>query len=188
MRPLQRNEHKRLCSTSGKSSKYECSPHTSFVELTRTKLFSYISNRDGHVFEPVRSLAEASKDQILQSFPFHLGATINVPTSEARYQPQANAMPMAEAPKRDSPFAGLPLQAWAERLGERIMPAYELIKEEQKKSKLAAKPAVETPPTYAVPHLFPITRWYVERLSAAYLDSCRKAMRCNEQEDLVWQA
>ena len=97
----------------------------------------------------------------LQSFPFHLGANINVPTSEARYQPEAHPM-AAEAPKKDNPFAGLPLQAWAERLGERIMPAYELIKEEQKKAKLAAKPAVQTQPTFTVPHLFPITRWYVK--------------------------
>lgn len=98
------------------------------------------------------------KREVVKSFPFHLGANINVPTSEARYQPEAEIMPV-EAPKKDNPFAGLPLQAWAERLGERIMPAYELIKEEQKKAKLAAKPAVQSPPTVSVPHLLPITRW-----------------------------
>ena len=37
------------------------------------------------------------------------------------------------------PFEGLPLKAWAEKLGERVMPAYELIKEEQAAAKRAAK-------------------------------------------------
>ena len=36
-------------------------------------------------------------------------------------------------------FEGLPLRAWAEKLGERVMPAYELIKEEQAAAKRAAK-------------------------------------------------
>ena len=94
----------------------------------------------------------------MQSFPFHLGANINIPTSEARYKVEAEPL-QAEAPRKDNPFAGLPLQAWAERLGERIMPAYELIKEEQKGAKLAAKPAMQAPATYSVPHLLPITRW-----------------------------
>ena len=58
------------------------------------------------------------------------------------------------------PFEGLPLRAWAERMGERIMPAYELIKEEKRKADLAAKDA---PPVEAampsIPHLLPFTRW-----------------------------
>ena len=95
----------------------------------------------------------------LQSFSFHLGADLNVPTDDRRNTHTVDAP--REASAKD-PFEGLPLRRWAERMGERIMPAYELIKEEQKKSKLAAKAAPsQEVPVPSIPHLLPFTRWYV---------------------------
>lgn len=61
------------------------------------------------------------------------------------------------------PFEGLPLRAWAEKLGERVMPAYELIKEEQAAAKLAAKALGKTVDAElsvpSIPHVLPFTRW-----------------------------
>ena len=95
----------------------------------------------------------------LQSFSFHLGADIQVPTDDKRNTHTVDAPVAAQSVSRD-PFEGLPLRAWAERMGERIMPAYELIKEEKRKADLAAKDA---PPVEAampnIPHLLPFTRW-----------------------------
>ena len=60
-------------------------------------------------------------------------------------------------------FEGLPLQAWAEKLGERVMPAYELIKEEQAAAKRAAKAmgkkVEQELAVPSIPHLLPFTRW-----------------------------
>lgn len=83
-----------------------------------------------------------------------------MPTSELKSRP-VKATSAVEASEESNPFAGLPLQAWAERLGERVMPAYELIKEEQQRAKTAAKPAAAPTPSISVPHLLPITRWCV---------------------------
>ncbi len=61
------------------------------------------------------------------------------------------------------PFDGLPLKAWAEKLGERVMPAYELIKEEQAAAKRAAKAmgkkVEQELAVPSIPHLLPFTRW-----------------------------
>ena len=61
------------------------------------------------------------------------------------------------------PFDGLPLKAWAEKLGERVMPAYELIKEEQAAAKRAAKvlgkQVKEQLSVPSIPHVLPFTRW-----------------------------
>lgn len=84
---------------------------------------------------------------------------MHVPTDDRRDTHKAET-PAELAEAKSDPFEGLPLRAWAERLGERIMPAYEIIKEEQKKAKLAAKQAppreLSLPP---IPHLLPFTRW-----------------------------
>ena len=67
-----------------------------------------------------------------------------------------------QAPPRDY-FEGLPLRAWAERLGERVMPTVELVKQEHIRVKAAAAKLRETAPEVRVPevpHLLPFTRWY----------------------------
>ena len=94
----------------------------------------------------------------MQSFSFHLGADLQIPTDDKRRTHRAETL-AAGQPASD-PFDGLPLKAWAERMGERIMPAYDLIKDEQRKAKAAAKNTpVPEPSVPAVPHLLPFTRW-----------------------------
>ncbi len=56
----------------------------------------------------------------------------------------------------------MPLRAWAEALGERVMPAYEAVKEEGKAAKASAVRGAAPPPKMqapAVPHFLPFTRW-----------------------------
>lgn len=114
--------------------------------------------------EALAALSEAAKkaprrQEVVKSFALHLGADLHVPTDDRRDTPKAET-PAELAEAKADPFDGLPLRMWAERLGERIMPAYELVKEEQKKAKAAAKQA---PPRELslpqIPHLLPFTRW-----------------------------
>ena len=97
-----------------------------------------------------------------QTLHLHIGADLHVPVASNRYEhPGCAAQQQEEAAGKD-PFDGLPLRAWAERLGERIMPAYELIKEEQAAAKRATKAhdrRVADLPVPAVPHFLPITKW-----------------------------
>ena len=69
---------------------------------------------------------------------------------------------LQEAAAASDPFAGLPLHALAEYLGDRVMPALEAAKEEQKKMKQEAKLAgreVPLPELPYIPPLLPVTRW-----------------------------
>lgn len=102
---------------------------------------------------------------LLQSFNLHIGADLQIPTVDKRkthvveVQPQLNA---AERAAASDPFAGLPLKAWADRLGERVAPAFQAVQEEQRRSNLAAGRTNKLNQPLAVPqvpHLFPITRW-----------------------------
>jgi hypothetical protein len=98
------------------------------------------------------------RNEIVKSFSFHLGADLQIPTDDKRRTHQAETL-VGGQPTSD-PFDGLPLKAWAERMGERIMPAYDLIKDEQRKAKAAAKKMpMPEPSVPAVPHLLPFTRW-----------------------------
>jgi hypothetical protein len=102
----------------------------------------------------------------VQAYKLHIGADIYMPTKSSKAAPVET--PAEKACMRD-PFDGLPLKAWAERLGERVMPAYEVIKEEQRQAKLAAvaaksaiksaASAVQDMPVPSVPHFLPFTRW-----------------------------
>lgn len=93
-----------------------------------------------------------------QSFSFHLGADLQIPTDDRRKTHQAEVFLNGQS--SSDPFDGLPLKAWAERMGERIMPTYELIKDEQRKSKALAKNMPAPGPSVpTVPHLLPFTRW-----------------------------
>lgn len=81
-------------------------------------------------------------------------------THVVEVQPQLSA---AERAAASDPFAGLPLKAWADSLGERVAPAFQAVQEEQRRSNLAAaKLSRQNQPLAVpqVPHLFPITRWY----------------------------
>ncbi|KAL3137270.1 hypothetical protein ABBQ32_006816 [Trebouxia sp. C0010 RCD-2024] len=110
--------------------------------------------------------AEAPRTQtVLKSFNLHIGADLKIPTVDKRkthvveVQPQLSA---AERAAASDPFAGLPLKAWADSLGERVAPAFQAVQEEQRRSNLAAaKLSRQNQPLAVpqVPHLFPITRW-----------------------------
>lgn len=98
-----------------------------------------------------------------KAYKLHIGADFFLPTKTNK--PAPVAAPAEKSSLRD-PFDGLPLKAWAERLGERVMPAYELIKEEQKQAKLAAAAAAKSAtavvkdlPVPSIPHILPFTRW-----------------------------
>ena len=87
----------------------------------------------------------------------HIGAELHLPTDDAR---RTHTVDEPQPKAARDPFDGLPLKAWAERLGERVMPAYEAVKEEQQRMKRSAKKAVEVSlPVPKIPHLLPFTRW-----------------------------
>ena len=95
----------------------------------------------------------------------HIGADLKIPTFDKRKTHVVEAQPKLSATERaaaSDPFAGLPLRAWADRLGERVAPAFQAIQEEQRKSNLAAaklKRLDQPLSVPAIPHVFPITRW-----------------------------
>lgn len=101
----------------------------------------------------------------LQTFNLHIGADLKIPTVDKRkthvveVQAQLSASERAAA---SDPFAGLPMKAWADRLGERVAPAFQAVQEEQRRSNLAAAKTSRMNQPLAVPqvpHVFPITRW-----------------------------
>ena len=120
-----------------------------------------------------------------QSFKLHIGGEITLPTRFHAPLPQppstsaAAAAPLsanevaaaaaAESPRLHDPFEGVPLRAWAEKLGERVMPAYEAVKAEEARRKAellasggpssAALLASAAAPALSVPSVFPLTRW-----------------------------
>ena len=111
----------------------------------------------------------------MQTFSLHIGADLKIPTVDKRkthvaeVQPRLNSVQKAAA---SDPFAGLPLKAWADRLGERVAPAFQAVQEEQRRSNLAAAKLQRLNQPLAVPqvpHLFPITRWYVGALRGPVL-------------------
>ena len=102
---------------------------------------------------------------LFQSFNLHIGADLKIPTVDKRnthvveVQPQLSATERAAA---SDPFAGLPMKAWADRLGERVAPAFQAVQDEQRRSNLAAAKTNRLNQPLAVPqvpHLFPISRW-----------------------------
>lgn len=97
-----------------------------------------------------------------QSFVLHLGGSLTLPNaSPAREAAAASAS--ADAPPRTY-FDGVPLAAWAEAIGARVMPAYEAIKEEEAKRKketagASAAAADAAPARLPVPSFLPFTSW-----------------------------
>ena len=65
----------------------------------------------------------------MQSFALHIGAELRLPTPNRldthTYDPVPAQVQAERAAARD-PFEGLPLKAWADRMGERVMPAFEV--------------------------------------------------------------
>lgn len=100
---------------------------------------------------------------MLQSFKLHIGANLPLPTragSIDSLQSPQEAGTAAEAVT--DYFEGLPLKQWAERLGEKVMPTVELVREEQKRAKAAAVELRSRAGELAVPHVpsfLPFTHW-----------------------------
>lgn len=114
-----------------------------------------------------------------QSFKLHIGGEITLPTrfqaaaipatstSASASANEIAAAAAAEAPRLHDPFEGVPLRAWAEKLGEKVMPAYEAVKAEEarRKAEMIANGGnngnnvVATVASLSVPSVFPLTRW-----------------------------
>ena len=103
----------------------------------------------------------------MQSFSLWLGADLKIPTVDKRQTHVVENVPQLSASERaaaSDPFAGLPLRAWADRVGERVAPAFKAIQEEQRMSNLTAAKTrrLEQPLAVpSIPHVFPITKWWV---------------------------
>ncbi len=96
-----------------------------------------------------------------QTLHLHIGADLHIPVRDSKYT-HPSREEQQQAAESSDPFDGLPLRAWAEKLGERVMPAYELIKEEQEAAKKAARAMgkqVTEMHVPNIPHVLPFTRW-----------------------------
>eukprot|EP00891_Asterochloris_glomerata_P000601 jgi/Astpho2/601/Aster-04449 len=107
----------------------------------------------------------ASRAQPNKSFALHIGAELRLPTPNRldthTYDPMPAQVQAERAAARD-PFEGLPLKAWADRMGERVMPAFEAVKEEKRRANLEAvkrRHEITEVPVPKIPHLLPFTRW-----------------------------
>lgn len=92
----------------------------------------------------------------------HIGGDLHIPVRDNKYAPPSRDELQQQADRSSDPFEGLPLRTWAEKLGERVMPAYEVIKEEQAAAKRAAKAMgkqVQEVYVPKIPHVLPFTRW-----------------------------
>lgn len=111
--------------------------------------------------------------KVRKTFDFHIGGTLKVPTADNTAvhmfgndepKPAAEAT-SSQAEVGTNPFDGIPLKAWAESLGERVMPAFEQIREEQRQAKRSAQTSVQKDqpvPVPTVPHFLPFTRWVAQ--------------------------
>ncbi len=105
----------------------------------------------------------------LQSFNLHIGASLRIPTENARTTiPSSTQAQQEQHPittRREAfvdPFEGLPLRRFADRVGEYIMPAFQAMQDDMRKAKRVAKVDVPVPTVEAsnIPHFLPFTRWY----------------------------
>ena len=98
----------------------------------------------------------------LQTMHLHIGGDLHIPVRDNRFAHPSREEQQQQEARSSDPFEGLPLRAWAEKLGERVMPAYELIKEEQAAAKIAAKSMgkqVQEVYLPKIPHVLPFTKW-----------------------------
>lgn len=151
-----------------KTSNVDASVSTGSTEAPRTqtvlRVRSYQPSGAAKSVEVGRRLS-SHVFRHLQSFNLHIGADLKIPTVDKRKTHVVEAQPQLSAIERaaaSDPFAGLPLKAWADRLGERVAPAFQAVQEEQRQSNLAAAKTNKLNQPLAVPqvpHLFPISRW-----------------------------
>ena len=96
-----------------------------------------------------------------QSFVLHLGGALTLPSASPEREAAKEEATAAAAPR--SYFDGVPLAAWAERIGARVMPAYEAIKEEEARLKKERASGVgrtaRAPARLPVPSFLPFSAW-----------------------------
>jgi hypothetical protein len=102
----------------------------------------------------------------LQSFGLHVGGMISIPSKDAQARPQyTHYQPYtAGAPLPDGvtdPFEGLPFRAFAEKMGDRIVPVVQAAREDHRRAVKEGRAAADAaqPAAITVPHLLPFTRW-----------------------------
>jgi hypothetical protein len=109
--------------------------------------------------------------QVKKSFNLHIGASLRIPTDNARTtiftSVQAHEEQQPITTKREAfvdPFEGLPLRRFADRVGEYMMPAFEAMQEDMRKAKRSKKVDVPVPTVEAsnIPHFLPFTRWAIK--------------------------
>lgn len=110
----------------------------------------------------------------MQSFNLHIGGILTIPSADAKAKPQY-INPLEQKNSKD-PFEGLPFRAFAERMGERILPAVEAAREQQRLAAIEGRTAAESSQAIVplVPHFLPFTRW------AAQSDSFRSTFVADE--------
>lgn len=110
--------------------------------------------------QPEAAISSAEK---IKSFKMHIGANLSIPTRNARELPMPEQLPSASQQGVVDPFEGLPFRAFAERMGERMLPALEAARAAEREAKLAGRGGADVAELEAfippVPHLLPFTRW-----------------------------
>ena len=111
--------------------------------------------------KPPSSAAGHSDCQCLpQAVKFHLGTDLSLQMPSDRMpagSPEATALP--EPARKSWGFDGVPLQRWADWLGEKAMPALEAVQEDQAQAKRRFRTAAPQMVVPTVPHVLPVTRW-----------------------------
>ena len=91
---------------------------------------------------------------------FHLGSDVSLQMPNDRLPAEsAEAAVPAEPARQGWGFDGVPLQRWADWLGEKAMPALEAVQEDQLHAKRRARTAAPQMVVPTIPHVLPVTRW-----------------------------
>jgi hypothetical protein len=96
----------------------------------------------------------------LQSYKLHIGGNLSIPSSNATAKPQYTHQE-AEPHRMYDPFEGLPFRAFAERMGDRIMPALQAARDDKRRTGVDVNNSYESSQILVpeVPHVLPFTRW-----------------------------
>jgi len=96
----------------------------------------------------------------LQSYKLHIGGNLSIPSADATAKPQYSHQE-AEPHRMYDPFEGLPFRMFAEKMGDRIMPALQAARDDKRRSGVNTRHASEREQFAIpeVPHVLPFTRW-----------------------------
>lgn len=96
-----------------------------------------------------------------------MGGFISIPTKDALAKPKYSHVQQSNTAQSKSddgvidPFEGLPFRAFAEKVGEHILPVIKAAREDQRRAVVEGRLAAESvvPEAPMVPHFLPFTRW-----------------------------